>query len=50
MKETHVRVGQTVKAGQRIGLADNTGNSFGDHLHLTLKKIGAKTGKYPDGM
>ncbi len=48
LKETHVQLGQQVKAGQRIGLADNTGNSFGDHLHLTLKKIGAKTGKYPD--
>lgn len=50
MKETHVGVGQKVKAGQRIGLANNTGNSFGDHLHLTLKKIDAKTGRYPDGI
>ncbi len=33
--------GQQVKAGQLIALADNTGNSFGSHLHLTLEKKGA---------
>ena len=33
--------GQAVKAGQLIGLAGNTGNSFGAHLHLTIKKVGA---------
>jgi murein DD-endopeptidase MepM/ murein hydrolase activator NlpD len=36
-----LQVGQRVVAGQLIGLADNTGNSRGDHLHLTLKKKGA---------
>ncbi|MBN1954562.1 MAG: SH3 domain-containing protein [Anaerolineae bacterium] len=36
-----VSVGQPVKAGQLVGLAGNTGNSFGAHLHLTLKKEGA---------
>ena len=30
-----------VEAGQRIGLADSTGNSSASHLHLTLKKEGA---------
>ncbi len=33
-----VTVGQQVKANQLIGLSGNTGNSFGAHLHLTLKK------------
>jgi predicted flap endonuclease-1-like 5' DNA nuclease len=33
--------GQPVSAGQLIGLAGNTGNSFGAHLHLTIKKAGA---------
>lgn len=36
-----LQVGQTVTAGQLIGIADNTGNSRGDHLHLTLKRKGA---------
>jgi len=41
-----VNVGDTVKAGQLIGLGDNTGNSSASHLHLSLKKIGAKNGGY----
>ena len=36
-----VELGEHVSAGQLIGLADNTGNSFGAHLHLTMKKQGA---------
>lgn len=35
-----VRQGQHVRAGERIGLADSTGNSTGSHLHLTLKREG----------
>ncbi|MCP4359743.1 MAG: M23 family metallopeptidase [Chloroflexi bacterium] len=38
LQQALVNSGQQVKAGQAIGLADNTGNSFGSHLHLTLKK------------
>ena len=36
-----VHSGQTVRAGDLIGLANSTGNSTGHHLHLTLKKEGA---------
>ena len=38
---TLVTVGQTVVSGAVIGKANSTGNSSGDHLHLTLKKEGA---------
>lgn len=47
---TLVNEGDNVKAGQRIGKADNTGNSFGSHLHLTLKLEGAQTPGYPKGI
>lgn len=33
-------VGTAVAGGQQIGKADNTGNSFGSHLHLTYKRPG----------
>jgi murein DD-endopeptidase MepM/ murein hydrolase activator NlpD len=41
LHRTLVAVGQHVKAGEQIGLANSTGNSTGSHLHLTLKKEGA---------
>ncbi len=41
LDETLVADGDFVKAGQIIGKADNTGNSYGSHLHLTLKHDGA---------
>lgn len=49
-----LKVGDPVRAGEVIALADNTGNSSGDHLHFTLKKIGAtqrgeSTYRLPDG-
>ncbi|MEW5989225.1 MAG: M23 family metallopeptidase, partial [Chloroflexota bacterium] len=47
LQEARVREEQDVEAGQVIGLADNTGNSFGSHLHLGLKKAGAKVGAWP---
>lgn len=43
-----VNKGDSVKAGQTIGRADNTGNSSGSHLHLTLKRNGF-TYKGPGG-
>lgn len=45
-----VRVGEEVKAGQVIGMADSTGASTAAHLHLTLKRDGAsirKETKFP---
>jgi murein DD-endopeptidase MepM/ murein hydrolase activator NlpD len=45
-----VSQGQRVKAGECIAMADNTGNSFGSHLHLTLKVEGAQTPGYPPGI
>jgi len=40
-EKTLVKEGDIVEAGQDIGLADNTGNSSGAHLHVTLKLDGA---------
>jgi hypothetical protein len=50
LAQAFVSGGQQVKAGERIGLADNTGNSFGSHLHLTLKIDGAQTAGYTPGI
>lgn len=35
-----VALGQKVERGEKLGLADNTGNSSGAHLHMTLKHRG----------
>jgi len=48
LQQVTVTVGQAVKAGQLIGLADNTGNSAGAHLHFSLKKKGATAAKETD--
>lgn len=37
----NVKRGDSVTKGQTIGSSDNTGNSRGAHLHLTVKKKGA---------
>jgi len=39
-KEVKVQVDQEVNPGQLIGIADDTGNSNGSHLHFTLKHVG----------
>lgn len=39
--KANVVVGQQVKAGEVIGLADTTGSSSGNHLHLSLRHDGA---------
>jgi hypothetical protein len=47
LKQCLVSPGQPVQAGSLLGLADNSGNSFGSHLHLTLKKLGAAYLNWP---
>ncbi|MFQ5400038.1 MAG: peptidoglycan DD-metalloendopeptidase family protein [Anaerolineae bacterium] len=46
-QQTLVEVNDEVQAGALLGLADDTGNSFGSHLHLTLKKEGAHFENWP---
>jgi hypothetical protein len=46
MQQALVENGQEVGAGHVLGLADDTGNSFGSHLHITLKKDGANAPGY----
>ncbi|BDV30204.1 hypothetical protein Microterr_08640 [Microbacterium terricola] len=40
---THVKVGQVVKAGQRISSVGSSGGSTGAHLHLEIWKSGGPT-------
>lgn len=40
LNNVDVTVGQHVTGGQKLGNADNTGNSFGSHLHHTYKREG----------
>jgi hypothetical protein len=47
LQKALVKAGDQVQAGTVLGLADNTGNSFGAHLHLTLKLKGSKYGNWP---
>ena len=47
-KDAAIKPGDEVTAGQLIGYADSTGNSFGSHLHLTLKHATETLGRYPN--
>lgn len=38
-----VRVGQTVKAGDHLGVEGNTGKSFGSHCHFEVRTIGGES-------
>lgn len=40
LQATSVILGQNVVGGQKLGDADNTGNSYGSHLHLSEKQEG----------
>lgn len=37
LSKLNVKAGQTVKAGQKIGLSGSTGNSSGPHLHFEIR-------------
>jgi uncharacterized protein YgiM (DUF1202 family) len=50
LSRVSVSVGRVIKAGDLIGLAGETGHTYGPHLHLTLKLIGALTPGYPIGV
>ncbi|MBX3011631.1 MAG: peptidoglycan DD-metalloendopeptidase family protein [Caldilineaceae bacterium] len=50
LHSTAVVEGQTVAAGELLGLADSTGNARGSHLHLTLKQQGASVAGYPSNI
>jgi murein DD-endopeptidase MepM/ murein hydrolase activator NlpD len=47
LQKALVAEGDEVAAGALLGLADNTGNSFGSHLHLTLRKENARYRNWP---
>jgi hypothetical protein len=47
LEKALVKEGNRVQAGTVIGLADDTGNSFGSHLHLTLKRKGTTLRNWP---
>jgi len=40
LQQAQVAVGDQVSGGQQIGRSNNTGNSFGSHLHFGVKKDG----------
>ena len=50
LSATSLSQGQTLAAGDLIGLAGETGNALGAHLHLTLKRLGTTYRNYPNSI
>lgn len=48
LQEATVEEGQTLKAGDLIGIAGESGNVDGPHLHLTLKHHNGEQSGYPN--
>lgn len=48
LRDIVVQAGQAVRAGDLLGHADDTGNSFGSHLHITVKMVGETARGYRD--
>lgn len=46
LKTRDVKLGQRVMAGQKIGVAGNTGNSTGRHLHIEVVDMRGKPAKW----
>jgi murein DD-endopeptidase MepM/ murein hydrolase activator NlpD len=49
MEELPVKIGDKLEAGDIVAYSGNTGNSFGAHLHLTVKKEGYILPGWPPG-
>lgn len=48
LSKYNVKAGQTVKAGQQIGLSGNSGKSSGPHLHLEVRPYNGEYGNVID--
>lgn len=46
--DIHVRVGQAVIPGMLLGHVDDTGNSFGNHLHFEARPVNGRFGSDVD--
>ena len=47
LQSVGVKLGQSVKAGQQIGVQGNTGNSYGVHLHYEVYRNGSRINPEP---